>query len=184
MSNTAEIVHGEHEFVRFRHEKITYKGEDVSSRIDKSSSFLVPLKMLFFSQPPRECRTESQERVIHFYRQKGAAYVYEEPPLVCAFGTTEWFRLAVVEGHHRILFAPREVIDAGIPCVVMNAHTAATLFGYPSASRYLHVLQQYIAEADNEFSAVYPGYQTPQIIRGSQAAVLWHEFYRDTPDVF
>lgn len=91
---------------------------------------LVPGGYLFGRQKPEEYSNRKRKQIERIYKDRGPDYLRENPVIVCSLFQGNNLYLVIVDGHHRVRYAPLHNIGE-IPCLISTPqHLAGILNKY------------------------------------------------------
>jgi hypothetical protein len=161
---------------------LLYDGINLAEKINgMGEKLIIPRHYLFGTQEVTEYSQLKRKQVVQDLEIKGIDYLLENPIIVMACEFPKGMQLVVIDGHHRVRYAPQfHILD--IPSLVVNPETLTSVINNEKGKDlnpdvFCHQMQQNAADALKSFADKIPNFKSRDFVFGaSSIAALKHRF--------
>lgn len=175
-------ISGLEQFEKYTPYDLLYNGINLAERIGSSGQrLIIPRTFLFGTQELSEYSNAKREQVLAEFKRHGKTYMRKNPVIVLHSNFENGTQLIIVDGHHRVRYAPKYRIT-DIPCLVVSAETLTAIINEEkntniTPAQFSAEMQQNAANALNSFDKRITDYRSPQFVFGvTKAADLNKRF--------
>lgn len=150
---------------------LLYDGINLTEKIGANGQkLIVPRTYLFGTQELSEYSQAKRKQVIREFEQHGEKYMQENPVIVLGHTFEKGIQLIIIDGHHRVRYAPKFGI-VNIPCLIVDSKTLTAVINKTKDTNIdpeefsLKTLQN-VANALNSFDQRIVNYKSPQFVFG------------------
>jgi len=161
-------------------QKFRYFSRDPRALIEKIEGPVliadVPRHCFFGTQPLSEYSKKKREGIEELFREKGLEFLKQNPVIACALplkrntpnldfyqNPAGVYQLALLDGHHRVRYAPLYGINV-IPTVILSLSQTAKMYNKNDPLEMAFILDRWIEDTMASFSRVIRDFRIPNFV--------------------
>jgi hypothetical protein len=148
---------------------LLYDGINLAEKIGiKGYRLLIPRAYLFGTQELTEYSQAKRKQILAEFEKDQDQYMHNNPVIVLANSFENGIQLIIIDGHHRVRYAPKFGIN-NIPCLIVDPKTLISIINSEkgtsmSTEEFTSRIEQNVADALNSFDQKIVNYKSPQFV--------------------
>ncbi|PIP74598.1 MAG: hypothetical protein CO028_03935 [Candidatus Levybacteria bacterium CG_4_9_14_0_2_um_filter_35_21] len=161
---------------------LLYDGINLAEKINgQGQKLIIPRRFLFGTQELTEYSQLKRKQIIEDLEIKGLNYLLENPVIVLACEFDKGIELAIVDGHHRVRYAPIfHIFD--IPCLITDANILSSIINkekgkHLDPGEFCMQIQQNAANTLKSFADRITDFKSPDFLFGPSSVTDLKQYF-------